>query len=148
MRLIAIMLILALSAGCGSGQGNQSAIVNNGQQTVTGTAALGDVTAATVYLKDVENSEVSAVTLPGGSFSLDTTGMKKPYLMKAVFTNATTLYSVVPGNGAVTIDRTSNRFATIAATGLKLAEVYLYIKASVLVLMANKVEVLARRLTA
>lgn len=148
MRFFAIMMMLALSAGCGTGQGKDAIPIDNGPQNVTGKAAHGDITSATVYLKDVENREVSTATLSDGSFTLDTTGMKKPYLMKAVFANATTLYLVAPGSGTVTIDRTSNRFATIAAAGLKLAEVYLYIKASVLVLLANIVEALAGRLTA
>ena len=63
--------------------------------------------------------------------------LKKPYLMKAVFSNTSTLYSIVADDGVAHINSTTNWIANFAAFGLRLAEVYLHIKGELLVLLAN-----------
>ena len=57
--------------------------------------------------------------------------------MKAVFSNNSTLYSIVADNGIANINSSTNWIANLAATGLRLAEVYLLIKGELLVLLAN-----------
>lgn len=134
MKLLLSTIMLALLAGCGSSPANtQDAPV----ASVSGKAVANTVTSGIVFLKDSANHEISTPTAVDGSFYLNTTGMQKPYLMKAVFSNNSTLYSIVNDNGVVTIDNTTNWIANLAATGLRLAEVYLFIRGELLILLAN-----------
>ena len=134
MKLLSYITIIALLAGCGSGSNDTPAIPRT---AVSGKAVAGAITSGTVYLKDCLNQEISVITAADGSYVLDTTGLKKPYLMKAVFSNTSTLYSIVADDGVAHINSTTNWIANFAAFGLRLAEVYLHIKGELLVLLAN-----------
>jgi len=134
MSRLAIVVLLLLVTGCGSG----SQELSSAQQTsVYGKAARSDMTSATVFLKDCNNRELSTETDPDGSYCLNTTGLNKPYLMKAVFANHSTVYAIVPDNGVAYLNESTNWIAQLAAAGLDLAELYLYIKGSLLILLAN-----------
>ncbi|MDY0384546.1 hypothetical protein [Trichlorobacter sp.] len=134
MRRLTIVAVMLLVTGCGSGTQELSSAP---QTSVFGKAAKGGMTTGTVFLKDCNNREISTSTTADGSYTLDTTGLTKPYLMKAVFANHSTLYAIVPDNGTAHINESTNWIAQLAAVGLELAEVYLYIKGTLLILLAN-----------
>lgn len=135
MKRLLLFVVVVMLAGCGSGVDN--AADKPMKSSVSGKAAAGSVTDAIVFLKDCNNREIFTGTAADGSYMLDTTGLTRPYLMKAVFANHSTLYAIVPENGTAHINASTNWIANLAAVGLKLAEVYLYIKGALLILLAN-----------
>jgi hypothetical protein len=142
--ILIFILILNLLTGCGS---NSTSAQNIPATSVSGKAVAGAITSGSVYLKDSLNREISTVTAADGSYAFDTTGLKKPFLMKAVFSNNSTLYSIVADNGVAHINSATNWIANFAAVGLRLAEVYLYIKGELLVLLANIAGSIANSIT-
>ena len=73
MKLLPYIAILMFLAGCGS------ATPDVPTTSVSGNAVAGAVTSGTIFLKDSLNREISTQTATDGSYSLNTTGMKKPY---------------------------------------------------------------------
>lgn len=97
--LVAGVMVLVLAmAGCGGGGGSAGV---GSTSSVTGTAAVGDpLSGATITLKDRAGSAKTVVTDSSGNFSLDTSGMTPPFLVRVVSAdNTKTFYSVSADSG-------------------------------------------------
>ncbi len=99
-RVLAVSVVgMMVLAGCGGGGGG-------GEKTktsVTGTAAQGAAIAdATVTLVDASGATATATTAADGTFTLDTTGLTPPFMIKLV-SGGTTLFSVSAEAGAGTV---------------------------------------------
>ncbi len=107
-RSAALLLTAALVAlaGCGSGSG-LSLNANNGggssggtsgiAQTITGTAATGaPLAGATVTVEDSTGKTAKGTTAADGTFAVAVTGMTPPFMLVAVPTSGSNLYSVLP----------------------------------------------------
>ncbi len=80
-----------------SGITSNAAVLTVTQQStmVTGTAAMGaPISGAPVTLVDSAGKTAEPITAADGSFSIDTTGLTPPFLVKVVVNSTTTLYSV------------------------------------------------------
>ncbi len=132
MRYISVIMIVAILAGCGSPPDTPATVI-------TGKAAR----AAVVYLKDGLGHEVTTNTSPDGIYVLNTNGLQKPMILKAVYSNASTHFAVSGGNtGTVNIDSLSTGLLSIAVVGVNLLELYLTIKIEVLTLIVKVVDAL------
>ncbi len=99
--LVLGMLILVIGlVGCGGGGGTTGA--GGGASTVSGTAAVGaPLAGATITLKDAGGSAKTVVTDGSGNFSIDTSGLTAPFLVRVGSAdNVHTFYSVSAGSGA------------------------------------------------
>jgi len=86
-----IIIVSTLIAGCGSGT---DTILTPGNQITGKTAAK-----AIVYLKDSTGAEVSTDADAAGNYAVNISGMEKPYMLKSVYSNASTAYAVAPTAG-------------------------------------------------
>lgn len=129
--LLAALNVL-LVTGCGGSGGTATGGSGGGgtaAATVTGVAAAGAPLVGTVYLKDSSSpsKEVSATIAADGSFSLDVSGLTKPYLLKAVGTaggTSYTLYSLVTDAGVANINPLSHLAILHATAGADLGNIY------------------------
>ena len=102
-RWVALVLTatLLVLAGCGSGSG-LSLNANNGgttgnSQTITGTAATGaPLAGAAVTVQDSAGKTAKATTAADGTFAVAVTGMAPPFMLVAIPTSGSNLYSVLP----------------------------------------------------
>ena len=111
MKFVAVVMMASLLAlaGCGGSGSTPPANPN----LVKGVAAVGAPLSGTVYLKDSSSpaKEISAPISADQSFSLDTTGLTAPFLLKAVGTangQSYTLYSFVEAPGTANINPLSH----------------------------------------
>jgi hypothetical protein len=129
MRNLVITIVLAgltlLISGCGGGGGGGTAAT---PQTVTGVAAAGSAIVGTVTLKDSASApEKSFLLKADGSFTLDVTGLTKPFLLRVTGkANGTdyVLYSLATDKGTANINPLSNLVVSVAAAGGDLAQLY------------------------
>jgi len=129
MRNLAITIVLAslmlFISGCGGAGGGGGAAA---PRTVTGVAAAGAAIVGTVTLKDsAASAEKSFPTASDGSFTLDVTGLTKPFLLKVTGkANGTdyVLYSLATDQGTANINPLSNLVVSVAAAGGDLAQLY------------------------
>jgi len=124
ISILLTSLMLSISA-CGGGGGGGSAAL---PQTVTGVAAAGSAIVGTVTLKDsAAAAEKSFPTNTDGSFTLDVTGLTKPFLLR-VSGKANgidqVLYSLATDKGTANINPLSNLVVAVAAAGADLAQLY------------------------
>src|SRR5512143_3542781 len=105
LLLCTVTLGLALN-GCSSGSSSDPATApNQSKSTVYGVAALGaTIPGGTVSAKDssVPAQEKTAAISSNGTFTVDITGLKPPYLLKALSTDLSTtapMYSLSMAGG-------------------------------------------------
>ena len=96
-----------------------------------------------VYLKDVTGSEVTTDADASGNYAINVESMRKPYVLKAVFSNASTAYAVAPTAGTTNINTSSSVLLKLLSGVADLAALYLTIKADILLWVAGLIETLA-----
>ena len=111
------LTVAAVVAGCGGGggsdvgSGGQAPATGVSTQTVSGVAATGSPLVGQVFLRSADRKDKATVIANDGSFSLDVSDMKPPYLLKAMGTaNGTshTLYSFSDRSGTANINPFTN----------------------------------------
>ena len=120
---IALPIVLMLF-GCGGGSSN-----NISTKSVSGVAAAGAPLSGSVYLKDSSTpaTELSTTIAPDGSFSFDISGLKAPFLLKAIGTangNDLTLFSLASASGIANINPLSNLAIILSCDGEELTDLY------------------------
>jgi|GEM_PF-4594681 len=134
-KAISIILLAAILAGCGSGS---TPAPSPGAQIVGKTSPR-----AVVYLKDVTGAEVTTDADAAGNYAVNITSMKKPYVLKAVYSNTSAAYTVAPNAGKADINAGSSTLLRLLAGVADLAAWYLTIKADILLWIAGLIENLA-----
>ena len=134
-KAICITLLAAMLAGCGSGSSQAPAP----GALITGKTSPNSV----VYLKDVTGQEVTTDADASGNYSINADGLKKPYVLKAVYSNASTVYAVAPTAGTTNINAGSSTLLRFLSGVADLAAWYLTIKADILLWIAGLIETLA-----
>ncbi len=114
ISVFSLMTLGLVLAGCGGGSGGVSS------QVVNGTAAVGSPLSGQVSLKDSASPPQQKTTVIGsdGSFAIDVTGMKAPYVLRATGTaNGVNykLHSFSEGTGTANINPLSNVIVASAA---------------------------------
>jgi len=153
-RFIAVSVVISLIPGCGSGTGTSQTpaaamnenTLNMSRTLISGTTAKN----ALVMLRDASQpliKELSTTTDQNGNYSLDVSGLKAPYALKAVFANGSSNYAVSSGGGKVDINRSSSALVQLAAAGLNIAAIIWTISGDVLLLIARGAEGLASNIT-
>ena len=123
---VALLVVTALSfalSGCGSSGGGVSS------QVVSGVASVGATLAGQVSLKDASTAPQvkTAVIGSDGTYAIDVTGMKAPYIIQANGTAGGTnytLHSYAGGTGTANINPLSNVAVASAAGADDPASVY------------------------
>ncbi|MBW4056738.1 MAG: hypothetical protein HIU83_15330 [Proteobacteria bacterium] len=111
---LSLMAIGLMLAGCGGGSGGVSS------EVVSGTAAVGAPLSGQVSLKDSSTPPQQRSTVIGsdGSFAIDVTSMKAPYVLRATGNADGTdykLHSFAEGAGTANINPLSNAIVASAA---------------------------------
>ncbi len=114
ITVISIMTLGLMLAGCGGGSGGVSS------EVVSGTAAVGAPLSGQVSLKDSSTPALQKSTVIGsdGSFAIDVTGMKAPYVLQAkgsVDGIEYRLHSFAEGPGTANINPLSDVIVASAA---------------------------------
>ena len=100
---VVLLMIIAVTPGCGGGGGGGGGGAVSGQTSLSGTVASGAALAGvTVTLKDSLGSSVTATTAGNGTYSIDTTGLVSPFLVLVNTSTGTKFYSVTANNDAAT----------------------------------------------
>ncbi len=98
--LTAVLLAaaVALLAGCGSGAaGTTGTPTTAAGQIITGTVATGaPVAGATITIKDSLGKTVTGTSNSAGVFGITVTGMTPPFMLAAVATGQSNMYSILP----------------------------------------------------
>ena len=131
-KAISISLITALISGCGSGSTPAPAPGNQ----ITGKTG----SKAVVFLKDLTGAETTTDADATGNYAINIDGMKKPYVLKAVYSNASTVYAVAPNAGTTNINSGSSTLLRVLAGVADLAAWYLALKADILLWIAGLIE--------
>ncbi len=98
-----IAALVACGGGGGGGNGGQASAL------VSGVAAVGAPINGTVSLKDSAGSTKQTTTDPTtGEFSIDTSALTPPFILRAQKTNGDYLYSTAISNGIANINPLSN----------------------------------------
>jgi hypothetical protein len=130
--IIATMLTFLLLpiSGCGGG-GAGGGTTTPPVQTISGVAAAGKAIVGTVFLKDsaaVPTIRQADTTLAGGGkFTLDVTGLTKPFMLKVVGTSGSTpytLYSLAADQGTANVNPLTNLVVAVAAARGDLETLY------------------------
>lgn len=134
------MVVMVGLIGCGSGGG--SSVESN---AVSGVAAVGVPIVGSVTLKDssVPAKEMSATVLPDGSYTIDTTGLTAPFLIKVVgVANNTnwTLYSFATGTGVANTNPITTAALIIASGGVIPSSLYGSPTVATVHLIASKIQ--------
>ena len=111
---VGLMALGLMLGGCGGGSGGLSS------QVVSGTAAVGAPLSGQVYLKDssTPSQEKSALIGSDGSFAIDVTSLKAPFVLQAQGTAAGAsfkLNSYADGTGTANINPLSDAIVASAA---------------------------------
>jgi hypothetical protein len=115
LTALTMMVLGFVLSGCGgSSPGGVSS------EVVSGTAAVGDALSGQVSLKDSSSpaKEKTTVIASDGTFAIDVTGMKAPYVLRASGTAAGInykLHSFAEGRGTANINPLSDAIVTCAA---------------------------------
>lgn len=114
LTIFTLMTFGLILTGCGGGSGGVSS------EVVSGTAAVGAPLSGQVTLKDSSTppQQRSTVIGAGGSFAIDVTGMKAPYVLQATGSFEGTeykLHSFAEGAGTANINPLSNVIVASAA---------------------------------
>lgn len=106
LPLLVACAFSAMLVACGGGGGDDAPAAPS--STVSGTAATGAAVAnAVVILKDSGNRSVRATTSASGAFTLDTTGLAPPFLLRVTTGGGVRLLSVsTDGNATATLNIT------------------------------------------
>ena len=95
--------VIALLAGCGGGGSPASTSTGGGTPTpttvvtITGTVATGAPSAgAEVTVKDSAGRTATATSGAGGAFSVSVTGLTPPFMLAAVKSGQSNMYSILP----------------------------------------------------
>ncbi|MFA7060762.1 MAG: hypothetical protein WC156_08090 [Pedobacter sp.] len=115
--LVALTLIIG---GCGGGSGSTAAsLTTKLASTVQGVAAAGSPISGTVDLYDLSDpvKKISAKTTDAGEFSIDTTGLTPPFILKTIDGSNNNLFSYAsgPGTGTVNINPLTTVAVVVAA---------------------------------
>ncbi|GAM11289.1 hypothetical protein OR1_03600 [Geobacter sp. OR-1] len=108
LTLLSCLMVMFAMAGCGGGGEGGTPTA-----TVSGVAATGSPLVGTVYLKDSSNpaQELTTPISANGSFSFNVSGLKAPFILKAVGTAGGqnyTLYSFATDKGTANINPFTN----------------------------------------
>jgi len=114
ITVLSMLTLGFILAGCGGGSGGVSS------EVVSGTAAVGAPLSGEVTLKDSSTppQQRSTVIGDGGSFAIDVTGMKAPYVLQAKGSAEDTeykLHSFAEGAGTANINPLSDVIVASAA---------------------------------
>jgi fibronectin type 3 domain-containing protein len=115
MTILSMMTLGLMLAGCGGGSGGVSS------EVVSGKVAVGAPLSGQVSLKDSSTPALQKSTVIGsdGSFAIDVTGMKAPYVLQATGSADGTEYkllSFAEGTGTANINPLSNAIVAGAAS--------------------------------
>lgn len=106
IHLTGVLLILVTACGGGGGGGGSTAASGT---TVTGVAAVGAPIDGVVSLKDsLGNTKQTSTNATTGAFTLDTTSLTPPFILRAQKSNGDFLYSTSVTNGISNINPLSN----------------------------------------
>ncbi len=110
-----LLILVLMLAGCGGGGGGGVS-----SQVVSGVAAVGAPLSGQVSIKDASTTTQSRTTVIGsdGSYALDVTGLKAPYILKATGSAKGVnhrLYSFASGPGRANINPLSSAAVANAA---------------------------------
>ncbi|MBP1727926.1 MAG: Fibronectin, type domain protein [Deltaproteobacteria bacterium] len=114
LTMLALITLGLLIAGCGGGSGGIST------EVVSGTAAVGDQLSGQVSLKDSSTPSLQKTAVIGsdGSFAIDVTDMKAPYVLQASGSAAGAEYkllSFADGPGTANVNPLSHAIVVSAA---------------------------------
>jgi mono/diheme cytochrome c family protein len=114
ITVFSLMTLGLMLAGCGSSGGGQSS------QVVSGNASVGAPLAGKVSLKDSSGTPLVRTTdiAADGSFAIDVTGMKAPFILEATGNAAGstyTLHSFTDGTGTANVNPLSDAIVASAA---------------------------------
>lgn len=90
---------VALLAGCGSGGAGTTGTTTTAAvgQVITGTVATGaPLAGATITIKDSLGKTVTGISNSAGVFGIAVTGMTPPFMLAAVATGQSNMYSILP----------------------------------------------------
>ena len=108
--LLFLVIMLVSSVGCKSGA----------NQTITGTAATGDPLAnATIIIQDSTGTTAEGTTYNDGTFIITVTNMKPPFMLQAIPTSGSKLYSILPE-----MDMTSENTQNVNITPITTLVIY------------------------
>lgn len=113
--VLAVLGVCLILTGYGCGGGGSEEI---SAQVVSGVAAAGNSLAGEATIKDSQNIERKTVLGADGSFALDVTGLKGPFILRAVGTSqgvTYALHSFAGGPGTANINPFSNVLVANAA---------------------------------
>jgi len=111
LGLAAVTALLAFVSGC-SDSGTGTAVPG---ATVSGVAATGSPMAGDVTLKDSAGKTATAKIAQNGTYSVDLSGLKAPYLLQAAASNGKKYYSFADGAGRANINPLSSAIVANAA---------------------------------
>lgn len=114
-----LLLVSLLLSGCGSGGSGSSSQTTIQTTAVAGIAAAGAPLSGKVHLSDSSSFKIyssSSTINRDGSFSINTTGMNAPFILRVDDTAGNTLYySFAKEHGIVHINPLTNLAVTVAA---------------------------------
>jgi hypothetical protein len=113
--LVALLTLTVNISGCGGGSSATSTTVT--ASTVQGIVAAGNPVSGTVYLSDSSTpvTAISAEITDAGEFSIDTKGLKPPFILKSVDSLNNMLFSYANAPGNVNINPLSTLAVAVAA---------------------------------
>ena len=120
---LSLMIFGLVLSGCGGGSKGVSS------EVVSGTAAVGDALSGQVSLKDSSSpaKEKTTVIASDGTFAIDVTDLKAPYVLRATGTAGGTnykLHSFAEGRGTANINPLSDAIVACAAEDDDPSDVY------------------------
>lgn len=123
ITLFSLMALSLMLSACGGGSGGVSS------QVVSGTAAVGAPLSGQVWLKDSSSPQLQKSTVIGsdGTFAIDVTGMKAPFVLRANGSadgNSYKLHSFAEDKGIANINPLSNVIVASAAGDDDPSDVY------------------------
>jgi hypothetical protein len=108
--VLGVVFSIAMLSACSGGGGGSSSANNSGPSSMklSGTAATGNPIAnAAVSLVDKTGKTASGTTGANGSFTIDTTGLTPPFMLKVASSSSSTYYSIsADANATTTINIT------------------------------------------
>ena len=128
MEKLLLVLAVAILSSCGS--------EHPALETITGTT----VKQATVSLKDSTGAEITTESDGAGNYQLDTTGLKKPFQLKATYSNSSSHFAVATEAGVTNISQYLTTLLSIASGGLNLVELFINFKIELFLLIVQMLD--------
>ena len=118
LLLLSFITLASIVSGCGSKSGSDATIsqaTTVQASTVQGIAAAGNPIAGTVILCDSSTNTISAKTTVAGEFSIDTTGLRAPFILKSVDNLNNEMFSYASAPGTVNINPLTTLAVAVAS---------------------------------